>query len=229
MQRPRLIALFTGLLAATSGAVPVRGAAGRPITLSERAATRLLISREKPEYPAIARVNYIQGDVYIRVVVSPEGAVRDAHIVQGEPLLAAAALKAVRQWRFHALRDGLKPEEFQTLVHINFTLVAKNPQELPQHPQEDLARAVKPPQLLTSPLASSRKVRLRVLVDRNGKVLDAMGAGGTGRIEAARDVVRGWQFLPARWGTLNVPWYVEVEVPVEGNPDNTEAERAGGV
>lgn len=228
MRFPRLVALFTGILATTSVAMPVWSAAGRPVTLSDKAATRLLVSREKPEYPAIARVNYIQGDVYIRLVVMPNGTVADAHIVQGEPLLAAASLEAVRRWRYRPLRDGENTEAFQTMVHINFTLHTKVIQDLPQHPQQDLARAIKPPKLLTRPVASSHKVRLRVLVDKNGKVLDAVSAGGADRIDAARETVREWRFLPARWGTLNVPWYVDVDVPVVNDADGAEADRTGG-
>ena len=36
----------------------------------------------------------------------------------------------------------------------------------------------------------------------------------TGRaLSEARQVVDGWTFRPASWGTLAVPWYLEVDVP----------------
>jgi TonB family protein len=51
-------------------------------------------------YPDLARKMNITGTVKIQVVVAPNGTVKDAKIVGGHPLLAGAALEAVRKWRF---------------------------------------------------------------------------------------------------------------------------------
>jgi len=42
----------------------------------------------------------ITGIVRVEVVVSPNGTVKDAKVVGGHPVLANAALEAVRKWRF---------------------------------------------------------------------------------------------------------------------------------
>lgn len=57
-------------------------------------------SKVQPQYPDLARKMNIAGTVKIQVVVGQNGAVKDAHIVGGHPVLATAALDAARKWRF---------------------------------------------------------------------------------------------------------------------------------
>jgi TonB family protein len=57
-------------------------------------------SKVQPAYPELARKMNITGSVKVEVVVSPNGSVKDAKVVGGHPLLATAALEAVRKWRF---------------------------------------------------------------------------------------------------------------------------------
>jgi TonB family protein len=42
----------------------------------------------------------LAGSVKVQVVVAPNGTVKEAKIVGGHPVLANAALDAVRKWRF---------------------------------------------------------------------------------------------------------------------------------
>jgi TonB family protein len=51
-------------------------------------------------YPELARKMNLSGTVKVEVVVAPNGTVKDAKIVGGHPVLAGAALEAVRKWRF---------------------------------------------------------------------------------------------------------------------------------
>jgi TonB family protein len=57
-------------------------------------------SKVQPEYPELARKMNITGTVRVQVVVSPNGTVKEAKVVGGHPVLAGAALEAVRKWRF---------------------------------------------------------------------------------------------------------------------------------
>ena len=57
-------------------------------------------SKVQPEYPELARKMNITGTVRIEVVVAANGTVKDAKIVGGHPVLATAALEAVKKWRF---------------------------------------------------------------------------------------------------------------------------------
>jgi TonB family protein len=54
----------------------------------------------QPEYPELARKMNITGTVKVQVVVAPNGSVKDAKVVGGHPVLASAALDAVKKWRF---------------------------------------------------------------------------------------------------------------------------------
>jgi TonB family protein len=51
-------------------------------------------------YPELARKMNITGTVKVEVVVAPNGSVKGAKVVGGHPVLANAALEAVKKWRF---------------------------------------------------------------------------------------------------------------------------------
>jgi len=53
-------------------------------------------------YPELAKRMNISGAVKILITVSPNGTVKEAKVLGGHPLLANAALDAVRKWRFEA-------------------------------------------------------------------------------------------------------------------------------
>jgi periplasmic protein TonB len=53
-----------------------------------------------PLYPELARRAGVKGTVVIDCVIDPAGRVSEALVVSGHPLLDAAALDAVRQWRY---------------------------------------------------------------------------------------------------------------------------------
>lgn len=53
-----------------------------------------------PVYPELARKLNLSGTVKVEVVVAANGSVKDAKVVGGHPVLAGAALEAVKKWRF---------------------------------------------------------------------------------------------------------------------------------
>ena len=61
---------------------------------------RKVKSKVAPAYPEIARRMAISGTVKLAVVVSPNGAIKDAKILGGHPVLVNAALDAVKKWKF---------------------------------------------------------------------------------------------------------------------------------
>jgi TonB family protein len=58
----------------------------------------------------------LAGVVKVLVTVSPNGTIKDAKLVGGHPVLATAALDAVKKWRFEA-----GPEESTGIVEFRFT------------------------------------------------------------------------------------------------------------
>jgi TonB family protein len=81
-----------------------------------------LIHRVEPEYPEEARLGGIQGQVVLKVHISPDGSVQQCKLMSGEPVLANAAMTAVKQWRFKPHRVKGKPAEMQTTITLNFRL-----------------------------------------------------------------------------------------------------------
>jgi TonB family protein len=67
---------------------------------SDNEVVRRAKSKVQPEYPELARRMNITGTVRVQVVVAANGTVKDAKVVGGHPVLAGAALEAVRKWRF---------------------------------------------------------------------------------------------------------------------------------
>ena len=53
-----------------------------------------------PVYPELARRMKIIGVVKVQVTVSANGAVKDAKLVGGHPVLANAVLDAIKKWRY---------------------------------------------------------------------------------------------------------------------------------
>ena len=66
-----------------------------------------LIRAVAPEYPDVARLAGIEGDVTLRILIGEDGTIRDIAPVSGPPVLARAAVRAVEQWRYaRVLVDG---------------------------------------------------------------------------------------------------------------------------
>ncbi len=57
-------------------------------------------NKVQPEYPVLARKMNITGVVKVEVVVAANGTVKQAKVIGGHPVLASAALEAVKKWRF---------------------------------------------------------------------------------------------------------------------------------
>jgi protein TonB len=75
-----------------------------------------------PNYPALARQARIEGTVVIDAVIDVSGNVVEAKVVSGHPLLLAAALEAVRQWKFEPTYLNEQPVPVALLVTVEFHL-----------------------------------------------------------------------------------------------------------
>jgi len=76
------------------------GAAGLRAQDGEGDIPRRVKSKVQAVYPELARKMNLSGTVKVQVVVAANGTVKDAKVVGGHPVLANAALDAVRKWRF---------------------------------------------------------------------------------------------------------------------------------
>jgi TonB family protein len=61
---------------------------------------RKIKSQVSPVYPELAKSMHIQGTVKVEITISPSGNVTSAKVIGGHPVLADAAVKAVKNWRY---------------------------------------------------------------------------------------------------------------------------------
>jgi len=90
--------------------------------LSPTAAEGSLLFRVEPDYPPEALQKQIQGPVVLEVHASRDGVVQQVKLISGQPVLAAAAIAAVKQWKFKPRAIKGVPVEMQTRVTLNFRL-----------------------------------------------------------------------------------------------------------
>lgn len=87
---------------------PRRADAFTPAPAADRATGYRLVRQRtvEPEYPERANRDGLEGWVNLRVIVSPNGIVAGVEVVEAEPVevFDAAAMRAVRQWRFEPPR-----------------------------------------------------------------------------------------------------------------------------
>ena len=93
----------------------------RPMRISQGAEANL-IHRVQPIYPAIARQARVQGAVELRAIISKAGTIENLVVLRGHPMLAAAAIEAVRQWRYRPYLLNNEPIEVETDITVNFVL-----------------------------------------------------------------------------------------------------------
>jgi TonB family protein len=81
-----------------------------------------LLNRIQPVYPPLARQTRIQGTVAVNVIVRKDGTVEVQNVGAGHPLLAQAAVDAVRQWRYEPTTINGGPVDIETKIYVVFAL-----------------------------------------------------------------------------------------------------------
>jgi TonB family protein len=84
-----------------------------------------LAKRVDPIYPPAAKQARIQAAVVLKVVISKSGDVENIQLISGHPMLAPAAIDAVKQWKYKPYLLNGAPVEVDTQVTVNFTLSDK--------------------------------------------------------------------------------------------------------
>ena len=71
-----------------------------PAKAQESAHERKILKKVEAQYPSILKSRGIGGTVRLKVSIKADGTVKDVEVLGGNPTLADAAEKAVRQWKF---------------------------------------------------------------------------------------------------------------------------------
>jgi len=109
------------VLSATPVAVP-KIATPQRVRVSSGVSQGLIIRRVNPTYPPLARQARIQGVVLLQAQISKDGNIENLQLISGHPMLAPAAIEAVKQWKYKPYLLNGEPVEVETQVQVNFTL-----------------------------------------------------------------------------------------------------------
>lgn len=193
---------FFGLLFLCSLAV-----FAQPAEIPFAEAQRNVVSQPMPAYPALAKEAKVSGVVQFKLTIDSNGRVGDAELISGHPLLIPGAYEAIKSWRYRPflLLDGTS-REITTRVGMNFE-VAKlsvaavevpkiqkagtdgaeakmtgsvEPYAVTAKVLDDHVRNYNWPPYPTTAKAQkiTGTVRMKLTVDRTGKVADVSAVDG---------------------------------------------------
>jgi len=112
----------TSSLAAAPALFKPKPAPVQRVRVSPGVIKGLLIHRVEPIYPFLAQQARIQGAVVLTAIIDKDGNVQHLQLVNGHPLLAPAAIQAVKQWRYKPFLLNGQPLEVETTVTVDFHL-----------------------------------------------------------------------------------------------------------
>jgi periplasmic protein TonB len=102
--------------------LPTQTVPKAPLKVSAGVMAALLTHRVQPDYPKLAEAMHLSGTVELQARIGTDGTVQELEVVNGNPILARAALEAVRQWRYQPTRLSGQPVEVETHITVTFTL-----------------------------------------------------------------------------------------------------------
>ncbi len=93
---------------------------GPRVRISQGVGTGLLVSKVQPVYPPLARQAGIQGSVVFKAIINQTGDVVSLQLVSGHPMLAPAAIEAVKQWKYKPYLLNGNAVNVETQIIVNF-------------------------------------------------------------------------------------------------------------
>jgi len=90
-----------------------------------------IVKKVQPVYPLLARQTRIEGVVRLHVIIAKDGTIAQLELISGHPLLAQAAIDAVRQWVYQPTLLNGKPVEVDTVIDVYFNLNLPKPETSP--------------------------------------------------------------------------------------------------
>jgi protein TonB len=110
-----------GIINSTPVAVPKQAVPTR-VRVSQGVTQGMVVRRIQPSYPPLARQARIQGQVLLQAEISKDGTIENLRLISGHPMLAPAAIEAVKQWRYKPYFLNGEPVEVETQITVNFSL-----------------------------------------------------------------------------------------------------------
>jgi protein TonB len=92
------------------------------VRISQGVTKGLLIHREEPPYPPLAKAARVQGEVVLTAVIDVNGQIQNLQLVSGHPMLVPGTIAAVRRWRYKPYLLNGQPVEVETTITVIFAL-----------------------------------------------------------------------------------------------------------
>ena len=110
-----------GIISSTLVAVP-KAVNPQRIRVSQGVTQGMIIRKIQPAYPPLARQARIQGPVVLQAAIGKDGSIQNLRLISGHPMLAPAAIEAIKQWKYKPYILNGEPVEVETTITFNFTL-----------------------------------------------------------------------------------------------------------
>jgi len=211
-----LLALALVFPLAAGAAVQIKRAEGpRSIAEAEQKQPAPLLEWFHPVYPPELKAEKLHETVRVRYIVDENGAIASPEVLNGDQRLHAAALAAIRQWKYRQPPENRKAEPVSYDVEFEFR---------PDGPPEGVSKFIPPYKVEPSPHYHPEELRApdpvypKHLENRQlfGEVELNLGVNKQGRVEGVEVVrathadflavafatVEQWEFQPARSGRL---------------------------
>jgi protein TonB len=95
----------------------------RRVQIGGNVQAAMLLYGPKPSYPPLAKQARISGTVHLHAFISKEGTIQTLTVIPpAHPLLAPAAVEAVRTWRYKPTMLNGEPVEVETTIDVSFML-----------------------------------------------------------------------------------------------------------
>jgi TonB family protein len=89
-----------------------------PKSVSPEDANNHIIHRVELTIPPLAKAARVGGSVKLHVIISPSGDVSTVTVTSGHPMLAPAAIEAVKQWKYKPFTENGNPSAVATDVEL---------------------------------------------------------------------------------------------------------------
>ena len=149
--------------------------------------TQLIVVKfEKPKYPPEAEREQLQGRVVVHLTISETGDVESAEPVSGNPILSAATIRAMKDWKFKPYIKGGHPVKVSTNQAYEFAFEG----HVMNTPTSAGTPTFQPP---GSPNSSAGVTTTREASSQpgNGASTDNSSGSGERRVRVAQGVTQG--------------------------------------
>lgn len=90
------------------------------LRISSGVADSLAVYNPAPEYPQMARIAHISGDVVLGITISRTGEVTNIVVHEGHPILITSAINAVKKWKYRPYVLNGEAVEVDSTVKIQY-------------------------------------------------------------------------------------------------------------